>query len=139
MSSDPRFIIDSSITMTWCFSDESTPRTDALLDRLRHERVLVPSIWPLEIVNVLITCERKGHISQNDSANFVNLLRSLPISVDSVPEIEQWNNTLMLGRSQNLTAYDAAYLKLAVRTGLPFATLDNDLIKAANALQLVLI
>ena len=99
----------------------------------------MPAIWPLEVANVLIIAERRNRVTQSESAEFVKLLRGLPIAVDYSPEIDDWNHTLTMGRSQQLTAYDAAYIKLALRTGLPLATLDKDLIRAARALHLVLI
>ena len=38
-----------------------------------------------------------------------------------------WSKTLALAESFGLSVYDAAYLELALRRGLPLATLDSAL------------
>lgn len=116
--------------MSWCFEDETTEYAESVLGSLRDVSAAVPALWPLEVANVLLVGERRGRISHSKAASFVRVLRELPISVDAEPVTAE--PVLHLGREYGLTAYDAAYLELAVRTGLPLATLDVRLSEAAR-------
>ncbi len=127
-----RFVLDCSVAMAWCFEDETNPYTEAVLQDLADAGAVVPSIWPLEVANVLLVAERRKKISKAQSRRFVELLQSLPIDVDEVSTARAWDGVLSLAREQYLSAYDAAYLELAMREGLPVATADNDLKKAAK-------
>ena len=133
------FVVDCSMTMAWFFQDEATPETNAVLARLRQDGATAPALWPLEVANVLAGGERRGRITQADTAGFLTLLRSLPITVDDETPRRAWNDILTLARAHRLTAYDAAYLELALRLGLPLATLDTDLRAAAAALGLTIL
>lgn len=126
------FALDCSIAMSWCFEDEATPKTDALLKLLAEKGAVVPSIWPLEAANVLLVAERNSRLNESQTLRLVNLLRSLPITVDESTSEQAMGNILSLGRSHHLSSYDAAYLELAIREGLPLATMDKKLIKAAK-------
>lgn len=77
-----RFVIDNSIVMTWCFSDEVNAFADAVLENLADSIAVVPSIWPLEVINVLLAAERQNRLREADSARFLSLLSQLPIVVD---------------------------------------------------------
>lgn len=123
-------VIDTSVTMAWCFEDEANPTADAVLDRLRDDDAVVPSLWQLEVVNVLLVAERRGRISEAQAARFLRLLEQLPIRVDA-DEIDVID-VLGVGRRHGLSAYDACYLSLAERLGLPLATLDADLAEAGR-------
>lgn len=133
------FILDCSLTMAWCFASEQTSHTQTLLALLSTDEAHVPSLWPLEVANVLLVAERRGKISQAQSAQFVAALRSLPIVVETDTAGRVWDMVIPLAREHRLSSYDAAYLELALRTGLPLATLDGALEKAANALGLVVL
>ncbi|MBF8258810.1 MAG: PilT protein domain protein [Actinobacteria bacterium] len=126
------FVLDCSVAMAWCFEDETNPYTEAVLQDLADTGAVVPSIWPLETVNVLLVAERRKRISKAQSRRFVELLQALPIAVDDVSAARVWDGVLSLAREQQLSAYDAAYLELAMREGLPIATLDAALRKAAK-------
>src|ERR1035437_1868528 len=76
------FVLDTSVTMSWFFEDEATPSSIAILDVLRARQALVPSLWPLEVANVLLVAERRGRTNEARSSRFVALLNSLPIVVD---------------------------------------------------------
>ena len=128
------FVIDASATLPWRFADESTPWSEALLDRVEAgEEVLVPAHWPLEVLNGLLVARRKGRVSDAQVSEFIEDLAALPIRVVPDADPAQWPTILSLAQQHRLTAYDAAYLDLAQRTGLPLATLDGDLRKAAVA------
>jgi len=131
-----RFVVDNSIVMTWCFQDETHPYADAVLENLTEVSALVPAIWPLEVINVLLAAERKKRLHEADSVRFVSLLTQLPIVVDrSWPE-RLMKEFLALGRSHNLSSYDTAYLELAMRQGIPIATLDQRLLEAARQVDI---
>lgn len=129
----PSFVLDTSITMAWCFADEATPETAALNRRLAAEAAVVPGHWPLEVSNVLSVAERKKRISLQETEEFVGQLGLLEIQVDHEGCADAFKRLIPLTRSHALTAYDAAYLELALRRRLPLATLDRDLRKAAKA------
>jgi predicted nucleic acid-binding protein len=122
--------------MTWCFQDEVDPYAEAVLDSLTEASAVVPAIWPLEVINVLLVAERHGRLHEADSVRFVSLLGQLPIMVDrSWPE-RLMKDLLAIGRTHNLSSYDTAYLELAMRQGLPIATLDQKLLEAARQIDL---
>jgi len=128
------FVIDCSITMAWCFSDEATPATANVQDRLEMEAALVPAHWFLEVTNVLAMAEKRKRITAAKSAAFLALLETMDIEVDHDTPARAFAHLLPLGRSHGLTAYDAAYLDLALRRRLPVASLDDDLRASAKAL-----
>ena len=123
------FVVDASVTMAWCFEDDATEATEAVLDRLRSERALVPAIWPLEVANVLLVAHRRSRVNEAQIGRFVHLLAQLPIDVDETSA--DVASLVALGRTHELSSYDASYLLLAERAGLPLATLDDRLAKAA--------
>jgi len=126
------FVLDTSVAMAWCFEDETNPYTDAVLDSLIDNAALAPSIWPLEVGNVLLVAERRNRMSQPESMRFLELLSSLPIRIENFSEQRMFETVLNLAREQSLSSYDASYLDLAMQTGLKLATLDQSLRKAAD-------
>ncbi len=129
------FVLDASATMAWCFDDESTPAAWALLDRLRTAPAHVPALWALEIGNILLGAERRRRITQARVAEFLGILAELNILVDPDKPGHAFRDLMPLAREQHLTTYDASYLELAMRLGLPLATKDTALIRVATALH----
>ena len=129
----PDFVLDASITLSWAFEDESTVEADAVLERLRTEKAVVPPIWAFEVTNGLIVAERKGRIGATDTSDFLRLLKQLPILTDPTLCGFIWEDLAQLARETNLSAYDASYLYLAKLRGLPLATLDRLLAQAAKS------
>lgn len=127
-------VVDASIALTWCFEDEASIGTDALFERVRDDGAVVPALWHLEVSNVLLQAERRGRISRSDVAVRLGLIADLPISVDEETAARSMRETLALARAERLTTYDAAYLELAVRRGLPLMTKDEELAGAARQL-----
>jgi predicted nucleic acid-binding protein len=125
------FVLDASITFCWCFDNEGTEAADRLLEHLRADEAAVPSVWYLEVSNTLALAERRGRITPADSAEFIDLLESLRIAVDDETERRAFGQILDLARSEKLTGYDASYLELAMRLGVPLATKDAALTEAA--------
>ena len=126
------FVVDNSVVMSWCFKDETNQYADAILDCLSEATAFVPSIWPLEVVNVLLVAERKKRLNEADSVRFITLLSQLPIIVAHERPERMMKDLLALGRSNNLSSYDASYLDLSMRKGIPIATLDTRLITASK-------
>ncbi len=125
-------VLDCSVAVAWCIDDEAAPETDALLDRVRDEGAVVPMLWHLELANVLLQAERRGRLSVRDVAARLALLDALPIATDDEAPGRVRDGVLALARADRLTAYDAAYLELALRTGADLATKDAALAKAAR-------
>ena len=126
------FVLDCSVTVSWLFADEASPQTDALLNRLKETKALVPALWPLEIGNVLTQSERRRRIVAAQVTACVELLGRLPIEVDAASGRRALREVLSLARAQTLTTYDAAYLELAMRHGIPLATRDKALLRASG-------
>jgi predicted nucleic acid-binding protein len=126
------FVLDTSVAMAWCFEDEANLYADAVLDSLIDNAALAPSIWPLEVGNVLLVAERRKRMSQSESKRFLELLSSLPIKIEGFSEQRMFEAVLNLARKQRLSSYDASYLDLAMQTELKLATLDQSLRKAAG-------
>jgi predicted nucleic acid-binding protein len=129
-----QFVVDNSVVMSWCFKDETNNYADTVLGRLTEIVAVVPSIWPLEVVNVLLVAERQKRLTESDSIRFLTLLSQLPILVE-YERPEMMKELLALARSNNLSSYDASYLDLAMRKGVPIATLDSKLIEAAKRID----
>lgn len=130
------FVLDASVAVAWCFGDESTPSAWALLDRLRSAPGHVPALWALEIGNILLGAERRRRITQARAVEFLGILDELDIRVDPDLPGRAFRDVLPLARERRLTTYDATYLELAMRLGLPLATKDKALARAATALRI---
>jgi len=128
------FVFDASVALAWCFEDENTPSARQILARLREEAASVPATWPLEVANVLALAERRRRITPADSAEFIAKLEDVAILVDGETSSRAFGKILHLAREERLTAYDAAYLELAMRLGVPLASKDADLCNAAQRL-----
>lgn len=124
------FVLDASTVLAWAIEDERTPPAMSALAALRvDDEARVPAVWWSEVRNALVVNERRGRLGEADVADFLRGLNRLPISIDRSPDETA---LFALARRHRLTVYDAAYLELARREGLPLASLDGDL-RAASA------
>ncbi|MXX35595.1 MAG: type II toxin-antitoxin system VapC family toxin [Gemmatimonadetes bacterium] len=127
------FVLGCSVAVAWLLEDERIPEADELLDRLDDGgEAVVPGLWRLELGNVLAGAERRNRISGPGVARCLGILARLPIVTDPHTDERALRETLELARREYLTTYDAAYLELAMRRGLPLATLDRPLARAAR-------
>ena len=126
------FVLDSSVTMAWVFPDEATEATNELRDSLVERRAFVPSLWPVEVGNVLLVATQRNRIRADDWREIRASLEELPIEIDPVTTSRAWGTSLELARTHQLSVYDAMYLELAMRLQLPLATLDRALQSAAR-------
>lgn len=128
------FVLDSSITFAWFFEDERSDAADQLLERLETETAAVPLLWYFEVINVLAIGERQRRTTPARIAEFIAQLDDLTVVPDAEMPVRAFDRVLALARSERLTGYDAAYLELAMRLGVPLATKDKALGRAAERL-----
>ena len=128
------FIPDASVSMAWCFEDETNAYSESLLARLEaDEEALVPSLWPLEVANALVKAKQRGRVTETQIIGFLEDLSEFAINVDTRGIDRSLTEVRFLAEQYQLTLYDAAYLELAMRSGTPLATLDEQLRQAALA------
>jgi len=124
-------VVDPSMTIAWLFQDEHAPATQAILRQVVAEGGVVPSLWRLEVADVLRNAVRRGRCDDAYVDRSLQRLGRLPIETDKETADHAWNATFALAREQDLTLYDAAYLELAIRTGNPLASCGGPLLAAA--------
>lgn len=132
-------VLDASMTIAWLFDDERTEAAHAVMQRVVVEGAVVPSLWRLEMANMLRNAVRRGRCDENYADVSINRLNRLPIKVDGETDDHAWGATRVLAREQGLTLYDAAYLELALRVARPLATCDAALMEAAGRRGLALL
>jgi predicted nucleic acid-binding protein len=128
------FVLDGSVALSWCFEDERTPATAALLDQVAESGAVAPLLWPLEVLNALTMAERRGRLDTERRQRFGDFLHQLPVKLDDETANQAWTVTTQLAVQFRLTVYDATYLELAQRLRLPLATRDEELYAAGRAL-----
>jgi predicted nucleic acid-binding protein len=125
-------ILDSSLTLAWYLEDEQNAYADAThVALIEGAEALVPPLWPYEVANGFWMAERRSRIQPGEIPRVLALLAPLPIRVQAMAHERARQEVLALARTEGLTTYDAAYLELAMREGLPLATLDGQLRQAA--------
>lgn len=129
---EPGWVIDASVTMPWFFPDEASGFTERLLDQLGEQPIWAPSLWVLECTNVLQSAQRRGRIGAARRTEIAGELSALPVRVDT--ESLDFVELDRLASTHALSAYDAAYLELALRKSMTLVSLDARLLAAARAL-----
>ncbi|HEV2440745.1 MAG TPA: type II toxin-antitoxin system VapC family toxin [bacterium] len=132
-------VLDASVALAWCFEDEASAYADRVQDKLTDDTALVPAIWSLEVANALRLGERRQRVSGADVLRFVELVSALPITVENPLMSRDFGPVLDLSRTHNLSTYDASYIELAAREGLPLATHDSRLQAVAKIVGVPLI
>ena len=126
-------VIDASVALAWIFEDEQSPIADRVLQRVAAEGAYVPSLWRLEIANVLWGAIRRKRCDEAHAIGSLDLLRRLQIAIDQETDVHAWGRTRELAAELDLTVYDAAYLELALRRKGVLATLDAKLAGAGTS------
>jgi predicted nucleic acid-binding protein len=128
------FVLDASVALSWFFDDEFSPYSDSIAEIMPQSQAVVPIIWPLEMANGFLTGFRRERLEETKVAALIGALGRLRIDIDNgiAPE-SLAQATLTLGIAHRVSAYDASYLEVAMRRGLPLATQDERLRRAANA------
>jgi predicted nucleic acid-binding protein len=125
------FVLDTSVTMRWCFEDTATAYSEEILQQLATgTQALAPVLWLYEVGAVLAKEQRRDRLSAEEAADFLEVLKSFDIAIDREGADRILTDVYRLAVTYRLTGYDAAYLELALRKNLPLATLDDDLRKA---------
>jgi predicted nucleic acid-binding protein len=132
-------LLDSSATLAWVYSEEVTEPIRNVFNLVGENGAWVPGLWKLEVANILETGVKRGRHDAAFRNSTLADLALLPISVDTETDRQAWGATLQLSERHGLTIYDAAYLELALRRGLPLATLDAQLRRAAQAEGVVVV
>ncbi|MCL2640750.1 MAG: type II toxin-antitoxin system VapC family toxin [Phycisphaerales bacterium] len=128
----PVLILDSSVALSFAFEDEYSDDSKRVLDAIRFGGALVPPLWAMEVANILANGIHRNRISEADAEKFLTWLAEYPIETFSETPPPLPAAFFQLARRHGLTAYDAAYLRLALATGLPLASKDNQLNEAAR-------
>jgi predicted nucleic acid-binding protein len=140
MKAARRLVLDASVAVAWCFDEEATTTTETALDLLyAGAELVVPPLWPFEVANALLSAERRKRISVAELTALIDRISSFPISIEPIDSTLAFGPVLARARQHGLTAYDAAYLELALRRTLPLATLDNELRDAARLVGITLV
>jgi predicted nucleic acid-binding protein len=129
------FVLDNSVTMRWFFGDgkpQELAYAGKVLDAMQVVKAFVPMTWGLEVANVIAKAEARALVTEARSGAFLEMLEGVEIEVDAATFAHALADTLQLARRYKLSAYDASYLELALRLGIPLATLDEDMQKAAK-------
>jgi predicted nucleic acid-binding protein len=129
-------VLDSSATLAWIFGDETTESIRTVFEQVVERGAFVPTLWRLEVANSLTTAARRGRIDPAFRDSALADLGAMGVIVDSATEMNAWGATLSIADRCKLTVYDAAYVELAQRRGLPLATLDGEMAAACDALGL---
>ena len=138
LSPHPRFVLDASMALSWCFPDERSKASVSLLVSLTDGAAAVPPLWFLEVSNALLVGERRKRLSGEETTEAMALLSQLPLHIDDRAGFPLATSLLSIARRYNLSAYDAAYVELSQHLGLPLATLDRRLKKTARSMGIAL-
>lgn len=135
-----RFVLDASVVLTWCFPDENAAMAQRVAGMFKQGGTAVaPSFWPHEILNALLVGEKRKRISKELMRSFLDDLATLPVVLQQSSAGTVFDRIQRLSREHGLTAYDAAYLDLALERGLPLATLDESLARACKKARVQLV
>ncbi len=129
------FVLDNSVSMRWLLPSEDNSAqnySENVLKSMISVGALTPNLWHLEATNVLLGAEKRGEVGLGEIEGFISQLESLPIHVDTLTAHQSFTKILALSREYNLSSYDASYLELALRQGLPISSLDNKLVNASK-------
>ncbi len=125
------FVLDNSVVVAWALAEEN-PGSERIMDALADQEARVPGIWPLEFANALLVAERLGRLTEARAVEVREIVLALPIAVVPDDPARVLSTVLALARQLGLSVYDATYLDLAMRDGVPLATLDDRLRDAAR-------
>lgn len=120
-------VLDTSLAIAWAYAAEATAAVRSVLDQVVESGACVPALWYLEVANILEMGVRRGRCDAAFRDATLADMMLLEIEVDGQTDVRAWEETLTLAMRHRLTVYDAAYLELALRRGLPLATLDQEL------------
>lgn len=130
-----KLIIDASVALAWLFqrnNPQEVKCADRVLSTIGEHDAIVPPLWHIEIANALLVAERRQVATEAQVIDYLNRLSQLPLVTDDATPASRRESVMALAREHKLTAYDATYLELALRTNATLATFDNKLIEAMD-------
>ena len=128
------FVLDASVVLTWCFPDEQAQKAEQISERIAlGDKLVVPAFWRHEVLNALLMGEKRKRVTNELIQTFIKDLELLPSEIDIPAAGTVFHSTQDLCRKHGLTAYDGAYLELAMRHRISLATADGALERAARA------
>jgi len=133
------FVLDCSVAISWLMPDEDSSFSNQTLNLLTSQQAFVPSIWPLEVGNVLLGAERNKRITIKQRCSAISIINELPITIDPHTSKYVFLETMVLAERYKLTLYDASYLELAMRMNIPIATFDKQLKQAAHKEKVIIL
>lgn len=129
----PALVLDCSVTMSLVFLEEFDAYSRRVFETISTGGALVPPLWHHEVANILSSGVRRNRLAHDAALRFLSLLAKQ--AIETVPESSLFpaKDFYETAQTHNLTAYDAAYLRLALSSGLPLASKDKALNTAAKA------
>ena len=125
-------VVDASVALDWIFRSERSAKANLVLEHVLREGILVPPIWPAEVANGLLSARRRGRLALDELPAALALFEQLPVVVSPAASLASIRQLVDTGGAAELTAYDAAYLDLALRESAPLASHDDALRRAAT-------
>jgi predicted nucleic acid-binding protein len=126
-------VLDASVTIAALIDEDRSDEARGILRNVISDGAEVPSLWPLEVGNILLLAERRRLLNAAARRDHLRDLYRLPIAIDNETARRAWHDAMALAERHGLTLYDAAYLELSLRRELPLATFDVSLRRAAAA------
>jgi predicted nucleic acid-binding protein len=126
----PRIVVDASVTIAWLFDEDAG--TAKLKRPLERSELVAPWLWRLEIANAVLVRERRKVLTEAQALRILQLVDELPIELIAEPALRTVSGLAQTARPHQLSSYDAVYLDLAIRFGLPLFTRDKNLRAAAS-------
>jgi len=128
----PGLVVDASVALAWALHDESSAYGEAVLAVVEQDGLQVPEFWARGIANGLAVAYLRKRITSGDEKAFLAALSHLSIEVEESSPLTVIRDGTAAAVRYGLTAYDAAYVDLALRERLVLATLDGQMRKAAE-------
>ena len=123
-----KFILDCSVYMSWCLNEKTVKTSSKILKSIIKNEIIVPGLWAYEVINILTISVRRNKLTVAETYSLINDIQLLPIEFDK-PTTENLSNIFNIANEHNLSAYDAAYIELALRTNTQIASFDKEVIK----------
>jgi predicted nucleic acid-binding protein len=126
-------VLDASVAANWLLDEEINPVAQRALDEMQAGTpIFVPTLWLLEIVNVLFSAERRKRIDRKHRDGALDRIAQLPLAILAPPGLSDLMLLRHYAEKHQLTSYDAEYLRVAKSQNLSLATLDGNLLSGAK-------
>lgn len=137
----PCFVADTSFLAAYLLNGSCDDELSGCVEEIEYilennGQIYVPQLFWFEIGNALL-CKTRRHagstvLSKADALDCMYDLGQLPIITDLQPTSEIRQRIFALAAEYKLSYYDASYLELARRKGIPLKTYDTELKAAAK-------